>query len=68
MKLQSNNATIIANEKMNLALIQLNGNDIFMKHDELLRLGEILNEYDYRDEIRDLINDYVTQITNPISC
>ena len=65
MKLISNNVTIIINDEMDLALIQIRDKNIFMKHKELLKVGEILNEFDLRDELRDLINDYVTQ-TNPL--
>lgn len=65
MKLISNNVTVIVSEDMDLALIQVNDKNIFLKHSELLKVGKILNEFDYRDEIRDLINDYVSQ-ANPL--
>jgi hypothetical protein len=64
MKLISNNVTIIVNDEMDLALVQIRDKNIFMKHKELLKVGEILNEFDFREELRDLINDYVTQIKN----
>jgi len=60
MKLQSNNATIIVNEDMDLALIQIGDKNIFTSHKELLKMSDILNDIDYRDEVRDLINDYKT--------
>ena len=60
MKLQSNNATIIVNEDMDLALIQIGDKNIFTTHKELIKMSDILNNIDYRDEVRDLINDYKT--------